>query len=142
MFRKTLWFIPAAAVLVAGGISLAMAGKPPAGLDYSRSHASNGGHYLVTVTPGIDPIPVGKMHEWTVAVTGPNGRPAKAEIEFDGGMPQHGHGLPSVPRVTGQDASGRKVVSGVRFNMPGWWRIEVKINGAAGADTAVFNLAL
>ena len=138
-----LWLFPAAALLVAGGIAFAANRfTPPADLDYSLSRLSAAGLYQVTLVPGIDPVPVGKMHAWLVEVTDAAGAPVEADIVMDGGMPQHGHGLPTVPTVTGKDHHGRHIVGGMRFNMPGWWVLEVKIDGAAGVDTANFNLAL
>jgi hypothetical protein len=140
-FNK-LWLIPAL-LLVAGGIAYAATrSTPPTDLDYSLSHLSEAGHYQVTLAPSIDPVPVGKMHAWLVDVTDASGEPVDADIVVDGGMPQHGHGLPTVPGVTGKDHHGRHIVGGIRFNMPGWWVLKIKIDGAAGSDTAVFNLAL
>lgn len=137
-----IWLIPAA-LLIAGGIAFAATrSTPPADLDYSLSHRSDGGLYQVTLVPSIDPVPVGKMHAWLVEVTDSDGQPVEAEIVMDGGMPQHGHGLPTVPQVTGKDHHGRHIVGGMRFNMPGWWVLNVDIDGSAGADTATFNLAL
>ena len=138
---KKLWFIPAALIL-AGGIAVAASKSPPANLDYSLSHPSDRGLYQVTLAPRPSPIPVGRMHAWTVAVQEVDGDPTDASLVFDGGMPQHGHGLPTVPKVTGRDSEGRYVVEGVRFNMPGWWRLQVRINGTAGPDIATFNLSL
>nr|WP_282567986.1 FixH family protein [Devosia oryzisoli] len=129
--------------MVAGGIAFAATrSTPPADLDYSLSHLSKDGHYQVTLVPGIDPVPVGKMHAWLVDVTDAAGQPVDADIVIDGGMPQHGHGLPTVPAVTGKDHHGRHIVGGMRFNMPGWWVLKVEISGTAGVDTATFNLAL
>jgi hypothetical protein len=34
------------------------------------------------------------------------------------------------------------MVDGMKFNMDGWWTLTVSIDGAAGADTATFNLVL
>jgi hypothetical protein len=82
------------------------------------------------------------MHAWLVNVVDANGQPVDAEIVMDGGMPQHGHGLPTVPRVTGKDHKGRHIVGGMRFNMSGWWVLTVEVDGEAGTDTATFNLAL
>ena len=142
MNLKKLWPLPVAAVaLVAGGVAFASM-QAPADLDYSLSHASEYGLYAVTLEPAVEPIPVGQLHAWTVAVTTPGGAPVKADIVFDGGMPQHGHGLPTVPKVMGEDAKGRAIVGGVRFNMPGWWELKVHLDGAAGEDTATFNIAL
>lgn len=96
----------------------------------------------MTIAPSLEPIPVGQLHAWSVAVTLPDGPPTKADVVFDGGMPQHGHGLPTVPKVMGEDAEGRAIVGGVRFNMPGWWELKVHLHGSAGEDTATFNIAL
>lgn len=139
---KKLWPLPVAAVaLIVGGVAFASL-QPPADLDYSRSHASDHGLYAVTIAPSLDPIPVGQLHAWTVAVTLPDGSPTTADVVFDGGMPQHGHGLPTVPKVMGADAEGRAIVGGVRFSMPGWWELKVQVHGAAGDDTATFNIAI
>jgi hypothetical protein len=65
-----------------------------------------------------------------------------ATITVDGGMPEHGHGLPTKPRVTKNAGNGMYVIEGVRFNMGGWWEFRLAIAGNAGADTVTFNLAL
>lgn len=140
-FRK-LWPLPVAALaLAAGGFALASA-QAPADLDYTLSHASDHGLYSVTLQPGVEPIPVGQLHAWTIAIASPDGSPTHARVIFDGGMPQHGHGLPTVPKTMGEDAAGRTIIGGVRFNMPGWWELKVHIDGDAGEDTATFNIAL
>ena len=65
-----------------------------------------------------------------------------AAIAIDGGMPQHGHGLPTRPRVTQNLGDGRYEIGGVRFNMGGWWELKLIVIGPAGTDTVTFNLAL
>lgn len=65
-----------------------------------------------------------------------------ASILVDGGMPEHGHGLPTQPRVTKSLGGGLYEIEGVRFNMDGWWEFKLAINGVAGADTVAFNLDL
>lgn len=65
-----------------------------------------------------------------------------ASILVDGGMPQHGHGLPTQPRVTRNLGGGLYEIEGVRFNMGGWWEFKLAINGVAGADQVTFNLDL
>jgi hypothetical protein len=63
-----LWLVPLALV-VAGAIAVAaMHFSTPSDLDYSLSHASEEGLYQVTLTPGIDPVPMGQIHDWRVAV--------------------------------------------------------------------------
>ena len=65
-----------------------------------------------------------------------------AAITIDGGMPQHGHGLPTQPEVSANLGAGRYQVEGMKFNMPGWWVVNLSVNGPAGADTVTFNLVL
>lgn len=147
--RRHRWgraLIAASAVtLAAGGLAVAAMSMmaPPDGLDLSRSKPSANGAYVTSIVPGVDPVPVGTMHGWTVEVTTAAGKPVDgAALAIDGGMPQHGHGLPTKPRVTKELGQGRYRVEGMKFNMPGWWEIEVEIDGPAGRDEAVFNLVL
>jgi hypothetical protein len=65
-----------------------------------------------------------------------------ATFKVDGGMPAHGHGLPTKPKVTRALGEGRYQVDGVRFSMPGWWVLSFRIDGAAGTDSVTFNLKL
>jgi hypothetical protein len=54
-------------------------------------------------------------------------------------MPQHGHGLPTRPRVTREVESGTYLVEGMKFSMPGWWNIKFDIQGSQGRDKVTFN---
>jgi hypothetical protein len=99
--------------------------------------------YIVEIAPVESEIRLGRMHAWTLALTDGRGRPvASAQIRIDGGMPQHGHGLPSAPAVTQALGDGRFLIEGMKFNMRGWWEIDVSIDGPAGADAITFNLVL
>ena len=64
-----------------------------------------------------------------------------ARITVDGGMPQHGHGLPTRPRVTKYIGNGVYQVEGLKFNMGGWWELKFAINGGM-SDNVTFNLEL
>ena len=84
-----------------------------------------------------------KLQTVQVAVTDAKGQSVDgAVITVDGGMPQHGHGLPTQPRVTKALGNGAYVIEGVRFNMGGWWELKLAIAGIEGTDTVTFNLAL
>jgi hypothetical protein len=65
-----------------------------------------------------------------------------AEITVDGGMPQHGHGLPTSPQVTQNLGGGDYLVEGVKFQMLGWWEVKFNINANGQSDTVTFNLIL
>jgi hypothetical protein len=57
-------------------------------------------------------------------------------------MPEHGHGLPTQPRVRRALGDGVYEIEGLRFNMGGWWELKLAIESPAGADSVTFNLSL
>ena len=130
------------AVLVAAA-SMHLFAAPPADLDYSRTRMSERGVYRATIVPQVDTIRVGRMHAWKLRVETSDGQPVDdATITVDGGMPQHGHGLPTKPRVTRSLGGGDHLVEGMKFNMGGWWTVTFAVSAAAGADSVTFNLSL
>ena len=90
------------------------------------------------------PLRPRRMQTVRVAITDAAGRPVdNATIHIDGGMPQHGHGLPTRPRMTRTLGHGLYEIEGVRFNMGGWWEFRLAINAPSGvADVVTFNLDL
>jgi hypothetical protein len=117
--------------------------KPPADLDYSRTRTSEARHYRATIHPQGDTIPQGKLHRWTLHLETAAGAPVDSvTLTVDGGMPQHGHGLPTKPQVTRVLGNGDHLVEGMKFNMGGWWVVKFGVDAAAGRDSVVFNLKL
>jgi hypothetical protein len=117
--------------------------KPPKDLDYSRTRTSEAGLYRATIHPQGDTIPQGKLHRWTLHLETVTGAPVdSATVTVDGGMPQHGHGLPTKPVATRALGNGDRLVEGMKFNMGGWWVVKFRVNSAAGRDSLVFNLQL
>jgi hypothetical protein len=104
--------------------------------------ASAGGRYVATLEPAR-PLRPRQMQTVRVTVRDAEGRAIdEAQISIDGGMPQHGHGLPTRPRVKRNVGDGIYEIEGVRFNMGGWWEFTLAIAGSRGADTVTFNLDL
>ena len=100
------------------------------------------GRYVATLEPAKALRPR-QMQTVRVTVRDAEGRAIDdAQISVDGGMPQHGHGLPTRPRVTRSLGNGIYEIEGVRFNMGGWWEFKLAITGPRGADTVTFNLEL
>ena len=117
--------------------------KRPAASDFGLGpRASAAGRYTATLEPS-ERLRVRKLQSVRVTIQDSKGQAVDgATIAVDGGMPQHGHGLPTRPRVTSSLGSGAYEISGVRFNMGGWWELKLAISGDAVTDTVTFNLAL
>ena len=117
--------------------------KRPAASEFGLGpRSSAGGRYVATLEPAR-PLRPRQMQTVRVTVRDAEGRAIdEAHISVDGGMPQHGHGLPTRPRVTRNLGDGIYEIEGVRFNMGGWWEFKLAIAGASGADTVTFNLDL
>src|SRR5688572_17300015 len=88
---------------------------------------SAAGRYVATLEPA-EPLRPRRMQAMRLVVRDGDGRPVdEAKIAIDGGMPQHGHGLPTRPRVTRTLGEGAYEIEGVRFNMGGWWEFRLAI---------------
>jgi hypothetical protein len=115
--------------------------KKPAASEFGLGPRA-GSLYTATLEPSESLVPR-KLQTVRVRVVDAAGRPVEAAaITIDGGMPQHGHGLPTRPRVTRGLGDGVYEIEGVRFNMGGWWEFTVAITAPAGSDRVTFNLAL
>jgi hypothetical protein len=115
----------------------------PAAIEFGTGpRASASRQFTATLQPD-QPLRPRRMHTVRVAITDAAGVPIDdATIQVEGGMPQHGHGLPTRPRVTGALGNGHYEIEGVRFNMGGWWELKLAIAAASGSDVVTFNLAL
>ena len=125
------------AALALGGCSMM---SPPADLDLRSTQQSAEGKYLVSIHPLVATVPINRIHAWEISVATAAGEPVTgAQIGFDGGMPQHGHGFPTQPRVTEELGNGRYRLDGVKFSMTGWWEMKLRIQAGAANDRVTFN---
>lgn len=99
------------------------------------------GRYRISIRPEVGEPRLGPLHAWIVQVETAAGQPFQPmQLVFDGGMPQHGHGFETSPRVTDALGEGLFRVDGVRFHMAGSWKLRVDTSGPAGADFALFDV--
>ncbi len=128
-----------------GNIVMARGSKPrrPQASEFGLGPRDSTNHrYIATLQPQ-EPLRRRKMQTIQVSITDAGGLAVDAvEIAIDGGMPQHGHGLPTKPRVTKNLGGGIYEIEGVRFSMGGWWEFKLHITGANGSDSVTFNLNL
>lgn len=99
--------------------------------------------YVGTLAPQENHLPIGQFHRWELELRSASGDAvAGAEIAISGGMPAHGHGLPTAPQVTRYLGDGRYLIEGMRFNMAGAWVLEFQINAPQGNDRLRYELEL
>jgi hypothetical protein len=139
MSKRRMWSVGALAAVVAF-FAWRMLAPPPEDLDLARSKPTVNGLYSLALAPEMEPLRREALHSWLLTVTRDGAPVEDARIAVDGGMPQHGHGLPTAPQATAYFGEGRYRIEGVRFNMDGWWELRVTVDAAAGKDDAVFNL--
>ena len=139
--KKTLLRKLTAATALAGLATL-MAGcvTQPTDLDLALEKKSASSVYRVALVPPAQTPAINQMHSWKVKLATPDGTPVHgAKFLVDGGMPQHGHGLPTQPRVTREVENGIYALDGMKFSMTGWWEVKLTIQGPQGADKVTFN---
>ena len=99
--------------------------------------------FVVTYETPDGPPEINLMHSWILHVETGEGAPVEgAEIEVDGGMPAHNHGLPTRPRITEDLGGGDYRLDGVRFHMSGYWEMVVTIKSDESEETVVVPLTL
>jgi len=117
--------------------------QQPVDPDLSTTRMSAGELYRVSISSELEPLELNRLHGWTVHVETAHGNLVEdAEISVSGGMPEHNHGFPTAPRVTEYLGNGDYSMQGVRFSMPGWWEMHLKIMADGQSDEVVFNLIL
>ena len=115
----------------------------PSAVDLSTAKLSDNKTFNISYRSKLHPVPINKMHVWTLTVKTADGKPVEnAVISVDGDMPEHGHGLPTQPEVTEYLGAGKYLLEGIKFSMPGLWVINLSINSQGKKDSVSFNLFL
>jgi hypothetical protein len=121
---------------------LLLMGAAPENTD-GQSWLSKSGNIKLSFSSEVEPLPLNRIHSWTLHLETPAGTPVEnASIRVTGGMPAHNHGLPTDPVVTEYLGNGDYRVEGVRFHMQGDWLMEVSIIDGNTEDTVLVPLAL
>lgn len=75
-----------------------------------------------------DRVPIGRYHNWLLTLSDAQLVGVHpATISISGGMPSHGHGLPTAPRVASHLGQGVYRIEGLKFHMPGQWVVRFHI---------------
>jgi hypothetical protein len=131
------------AVLLVAWAALGVVMLRPPERDYATTRISEQGRFRASYSSDSTPIPINRLHRWTLHLETAEGQPIEqADVRIDGDMPEHGHGLPSQPRVTAYLGNGDYLVEGMKFQMTGWWVIDVEVLVDGEPDQVRFNLLL
>jgi len=127
----------------AAAVLLACSVAPIAAWAEEPVWTTDSGHFKVSFVSLLSPLEINRIHSWIVRVeSADGGAVVGATLSVDGGMPEHDHGLPTVPRVTDELGDGRYKVEGLRFHMRGLWEIVVTIDDGAERDSVTIPLTL
>ena len=115
----------------------------PAAAQADNAVVSQSQRFVVGYEAELEPLAINRMHRWVIHVERRDGTPVDdATISLVGGMPDHDHGLPTLPQATRYLGDGDYQVEGMKFHMNGRWVITVTIVVDGEPDTAVFELRL
>lgn len=96
------------------------------------------GRYVVHLDDVPAELKSGAVQTWCVRVNDPNGKSVRGiRLDFIGGMPQHGHGLPAVPATTQKAGKCPYRIDGIEFHMPGVWQVGFTITTRSGSKHEV-----
>ncbi len=99
--------------------------------------------WRVDVYSNLSPLTINTIHSWRLKVTDSAGQPVEdVTVQVAGGMPDHDHGLPTQPQVTAEIATGEYLLEGVRFHMPGRWRMDFIVEAGNAIHRGFANIEL
>jgi hypothetical protein len=112
-------------------------------LDLSTTRWSRNRVYRASIHERQEPVALHAFQHLRLRIESADGGPVSgAQLNVNGGMPEHGHGLPSRPQARAADRPGEYLIEGLQFSMPGWWELHVYISKDRRDDIVTFNLVL
>ncbi|MBM3987393.1 MAG: hypothetical protein FJ294_05495 [Planctomycetes bacterium] len=98
---------------------------------------SAAGTYLLELEPPVAAMPDNESFRFEVRVADARTRQSAADVMLavDAAMPEHGHGMNRVPRVT-RLGDGHFLVEGMYFHMTGRWELYLDVTHGALTERA------
>lgn len=108
----------------------------------NRPDTHEGKYFRVTYQSSVKPLPLNRMHWWTLNISTLDGKPVEdATIHVYGGMPAHRHGLPTEPEASAT-GGGEYIVKGLKFSMTGEWEVWFDITASGMNEKVMFKFEL
>lgn len=100
-------------------------------------------HFVARLRPHDGDIDIGVFEKWILELRAADGAPVdQARIAIGGGMPGHGHGLPTQPLVTDYLGDGQYLIEGVRLSMAGRWILAFGVETQRARDRLIFEMVV
>ena len=132
-------FVNRALAILAGAVLIVTSGVAEESWQQRSEHE----HFEGRLAPRDGEVRIGSFQDWVLELRSPDGEPiGDARIAVGGGMPGHGHGLPTQPMVTGYLGEGRYVIEGVKLSMAGQWLIVFGIETRTARDRLMFDMQI
>jgi hypothetical protein len=108
------------------------------------SQTSSQGEFLVELMAPDDGVALSKFDIWQLSIKDAESKQpvTPVRVVVGGGMPAHGHGLPTQPQVTKHIGGGQYQLEGLTFNMAGQWQLVFDISTGQLSDRVVFDLQI
>ena len=84
---------------------------------------------------------VGDFQNCTLKLNRTQTLPSDFTIAMDGGMPAHGHGLPTAPKVVATDKVGEYRIEGLKYSMTGEWLLGFMLQSKSMNDKIVYKFS-
>ena len=84
---------------------------------------------------------VGDFQNCTLKLNSTQTLPSDLTIAMDGGMPAHGHGLPTAPKVVATDKVGEYRIEGLKYSMTGEWLLGFMLQSKSMNDKIVYKFS-
>lgn len=105
--------------------------------DHTLDGMTDADGYHLVATPTPNPIPLNEAFVYDVEVHPIQGDADGLALAFDAVMPDHGHGMNTLPEVEATGA-GTFRVEGLLFHMPGDWEIHIDVTRDETTERATF----
>lgn len=107
-------------------------------------------HWVATSTDGLlkaqlqmesGHLGIGKYQQWRLTLLDTNEQAVfPAQIRIGGGMPAHGHGLPTQPQISAYLGDGAYLIEGMKFTMAGDWIMLFEVDSAEFSTQVQFDI--
>lgn len=118
-------------------LSLLLTGCGGSATTWQLQQSSDSGAYQATLVCAEAPS-VGAFQDCSLRLSSQQAIPADLQVAIDGGMPAHGHGLPTAPQAIATTTAGEFRLAGLKYSMPGEWVLGFLLQAANGQDKVVF----